>query len=599
MPVPRIKRRFQFVLIKPSHYDADGYVVQWVRSSIPANSLACLYALAQDAAQRNVLGPDVAIDISAVDETNTRIRTNAIIDQFKRHDGFGMVGLVGVQSNQFPRALDIARPLRAAGIPVVIGGFHVSGCLAMLPGVQPDLQQALDMGCSLFAGEGEDRRLDQVMQDAANGTLSPIYNHMNDLPALEGAPTPFLPPQVLRRTVDHYASFDAGRGCPFQCSFCTIINVQGRKSRRRSPDDVEQLIRAHYRHGIHWYFISDDNFARNKDWEIIFDRIILLRERDHIELKIVIQVDTLCHKIANFIEKAARAGVRKVFIGLENINPANLLAAKKRQNKITEYRSMMLAWKKAGVITYAGYILGFPNDTPESVREDIEIIKKELPIDILEFFCLTPLPGSEDHKVLWQKGVWMDPDMNKYDLEHVVTGHSRMSKTEWEGVYANAWKTYYTFEHMETVLRRAAVFDLGVSHLSGLLYMFGKTVEAEGVHPLQSGLIRLKFRRDRRHGMSLESPLVFYPRYAKELVVRYGRVAIDLLRLERIRRRVLKDPQRYAYMDQALTPVTAEETETLELFSHNAGARDEVVRTRRIAELTHGGAAAVEEPVSV
>ena len=120
MSVSRTKRRFQFVLIKPSHYDADGYVVQWVRSSIPANSLACLYALAQDAAQRNALGADVAIDISAFDETNTRIHTKTIIDQFKRHDGFGMVGLVGVQSNQFPRALDIARPLRQAGIPVVI-----------------------------------------------------------------------------------------------------------------------------------------------------------------------------------------------------------------------------------------------------------------------------------------------------------------------------------------------------------------------------------------------------------------------------------------------------------------------------------------------
>jgi radical SAM superfamily enzyme YgiQ (UPF0313 family) len=468
----------------------------------------------------------------------------------------------------------------------------------MLPGVQTDLQQALDLGISLFAGEAEDGRLHQVIRDAAAAALEPIYNHMDDLPALEGAPTPFLPPQVLRRTVDHYASFDAGRGCPFQCSFCTIINVQGRKSRRRSPDDVEQLIRAHYRHGIHWYFISDDNFARNKDWEIIFDRIILLRERDKIELKIVIQVDTLCHKIPSFIEKAARAGVRKVFIGLENINPANLLAAKKRQNKITEYRSMMLAWKKAGVITYAGYILGFPNDTAESVREDIEIIKKELPIDILEFFCLTPLPGSEDHKVLSQKGVWMDPDMNKYDLEHVVTGHSRMSQAEWEQVYASAWKTYYTFDHMETVLRRAAVFDLKVSHLSGLLYLFGKTVEAENVHPLQSGLIRLKFRRDRRYGMPLESPLVFYPRYAKEFLVRYGRVAIDMLRLERIRRRVLKDPKRYAYTDQALAAVTAEETDTLELFSHNAAARDEVKRTRRIAELTHGGDVAAEERVS-
>ena len=290
--------------------------------------------------------------------------------------------------------------------------------------------------------------------------------------------------------------------------------------------------------------------------------------------------------------------MRKVFIGLENINPANLLAAKKRQNKITEYRTMMLAWKKAGVITYAGYILGFPNDTPELVREDIEIIKKELPIDILEFFCLTPLPGSEDHKVLTQKGIWMDPDMNKYDLEHVVTGHSSMSQAEWEQVYASAWGTYYTFEHMETVLRRAAVFDLKVSHLSGLLYMFGKTVEAENVHPLQSGLIRRKFRRDRRHGMPLESPLVFYPRYAKEFLVRYGRAALDMLRMERIRRRVLKDPRRYAYTDQALKDVAADDFETLELLNHNAAARDEVVRTRRIAEITHAAQSGVREAVS-
>src|SRR5438552_8909734 len=117
---------------------------------------------------------------------------------------------------------------------------------------------------------------------------------------------------------------------------------------------------------------------------------------------------------------------------------------------------MLLAWKQAGSITTAGYILGFPFDTPESIREDIEIIKKELPLDILEFFCLTPLPGSEDHKVLWQKGVWMDPDMNKYDLEHVLTAHARMSKEQWEGIYRDAWKIYYTPEHIESILRRSA-----------------------------------------------------------------------------------------------------------------------------------------------
>ncbi len=419
-------RRFQVVLIKPSHYDDDGYVIQWLRSLIPSNSLAAVYSLIADAIDRSVLGPDIEADLSAVDECHTRVSVAKIIRQFERNGGFGMVGLVGVQSNQFPRALDIARPLRAAGIPVVIGGFHVSGCLAMIPEMPADLQEALDLGISLFAGELENR-VDDLLRDVVAGRLSPIYNYLNDLPGIEAAPPPILPRAYIRGTVGHYTSFDAGRGCPFQCSFCTIINVQGRTSRRRSADDIEKLIRLNWAQGVRRFFITDDNFARNKDWEPIFDRMIRLRVRDKIKISCIIQVDTLCHKIPHFIDKAAKAGVRRVFIGLENINPDNLLAAKKRQNKIVEYREMLLEWKKHGIMTYAGYILGFPADTPESIRRDIEIIKAELPLDIIEFFFLTPLPGSEDHKALWLKDVAMDPDMNKYDLEHVCTAHGQMS----------------------------------------------------------------------------------------------------------------------------------------------------------------------------
>jgi hypothetical protein len=579
------------VLIKPSHYDEDGYVIQWARSGIPSNSLAAVYALARDAAQRQVLGPDVSIDITAIDETHLRVRVDNIIELFKDNDGFGMVGLVGTQSNQFPRTLDIARPLRQAGLRVAIGGFHVSGCMAMLPEMQADLQVALDMGCTLFAGEAEEDRLDTVLRDAAQGTLAPIYIFMNELPALESTPTPFLPPAVLRRTLDHYGSSDAGRGCPYQCSFCTIINVQGRKSRSRSPDDVEHLIKEHYNLGFRWFFVTDDNFARNKNWEAIFDRIFVLRERDGIAVKMVIQVDTLCHKIPNFIDKAARAGVRKVFLGLENINPANLLAAKKRQNKITEYRKMILAWKQAKVITYAGYILGFPADTAASIREDIEIIKKKLPLDILEFFCLTPLPGFEDHNVLAKKGVAMDPDMKKYDLEHVVTGHARMSQQEWESIYAEAWKIYYTPEHIETILRRAAVFDLGISHLSVLLWIFSKASELEKVHPLQSGLFRRKYRRDRRSSMPIEPVWRFYPKLVWEIVGKHGRALCHYYQIDRIRRAIRNDPQKMNYTDAALAPVKDDETETMELFTHNEGARNEVAWSKKIAELTGHGTA--------
>ena len=142
----------------------------------------------------------------------------------------------------------------------------------------------------------------------------------------------------------------------------------------------------------------------------------------------MIQVDTQSHRIPRFIDKAGRAGVTRAFLGMENINPDSLKGAGKGQNKITDYRAMLQAWHQAGVLTYAGYILGFPDDTPSSIRRDIAIIQNELPVDILEFFILTPLPGSKDHQRLVEAGTPLDPDMNNYDTQHVTMDHPRMTQ---------------------------------------------------------------------------------------------------------------------------------------------------------------------------
>jgi len=564
-------KKFYVELIKPSHYDDDGYVIQWAKSWIPSNSLACLYGLAQDCAQRQVLGDEVEIVLNAYDECNTVIPVKDIIRRMEQ--GSGLVCLVGVQTNQYPRALDLARQFRAAGIPVVIGGFHVSGCIAMLPDLPPDLQEALDMGVSLFAGEGEGR-FEQLLQESFHGQLAPIYNYVNQLPDLQGAVTPFLPEAMVRRYVGSFASFDGGRGCPFQCSFCTIINVQGRKSRFRTADDVEQLIRTGLTQGINRYFITDDNFARNRNWEEILDRLIELRDEQDGDLGFMLQVDMLSHKIKGFVEKSARAGVSKVFIGLESVNPDNLFAAKKRQNRQHEYQAMLRAWRDAGVITYAGYILGFPGDTPESITKDIEYIKRELPIDVLEFFQLTPLPGSEDHKKLYLQGVPMDPDMNNYDLEHVTMEHSQMTKQEWEGIYRKAWDIYYSPEHVETLIRRAAVMnDIPKKQTWRLMYhvvQFHGTMIYEDVHPLQGGYFRRKVRTQRRHGMPIEHPLLFYPRRLWEIVRTYVPWLYFGWKVARVRRRVLRDPEMRNYTDPALQPIAPTDDDTAQAESPNA-----------------------------
>ena len=578
----RARKRFEIVLIKPSHYDDDGYVIQWFRSLMPSNTLATLNALANDVASRRALGEDVDIHVSTFDETNARILPAKLAATIKSAEAGGFVGLVGVQSNQFPRALDIARAFRDLGVQVVIGGFHVSGCLAMLPGIQPDLQRALDLGATLYAGESEGR-FDEVVRDAAAGALKPVYNYLKDLPSIDNRPAPFLPLGTAQGTIGAFGSFDAGRGCPFQCSFCTIINVQGRKSRRRTPDDIEHLIRKSLAEGVDRFFITDDDFARNKDWEPILDRLIKIREEPgNREITYTIQVDTQCHKFPNFLEKAGRAHVVSVFIGLENINPDNLMSAKKRQNKITDYREMLLACKRNGLLTWGGYILGFPGDTKESILRDIDIIKRELPIDILEFFFLTPLPGSEDHQKLSSAGVAMDPDLNKYDLNHAVTGHARMSRAEWEEAYRLAWEKYYTPEHCETIMRRGAKMGVHPNRMWEPLAYFPHCVRREGVHPLEGGLFRRKRRRDRRPGLPVESPLAFYPRYWWKLAGDNIAFFLALLRLRSAGLRIMRHPRLFDYMDQALTPVSPDEDETLEIFTHTEAAREAVTHIRRV-----------------
>ena len=564
--------QFDFVMIKPSRYDDDGYPVVWWRSLVPSNSLAAVNGIARDCAERRVLGPDVQLNLVTLDETNTHIVPERIIRNAARRGGRTLIGLIGVQSNQFPRALDLARAFRAHGLPVVIGGFHVSGCLSMLKETPRELQEALDMGCSLFAGECEEGRLDEILRDAWNGELRPIYDYLKDLPGLENTPLPVLPIETLKKNLQSWSSFDLGRGCPFQCSFCTIINVQGRKSRFRTPDDLEAIVRENHAQGVRAFFITDDNLARNRRWEEFFDRLIKLREEEGIKVNLTIQVDTLCHKIPNFIDKAVRAGAMRVFIGLENINPDNLIAAKKNQNKITDYRYMLQEWRGRGAFLFAGYILGFPGDTRESILRDIEIIQRELPIDVLQIAFLTPLPGSEDHKKLLEAGVWMDPDLNKYNLHHRVTHHPTMSDEDWEAAYRDGWQLWFDDEHLERVARRHAARPSG-RPAKAVKYMndFRMLWAVEGLHAQEGGVLRRKRRASRRPTFARELPVLFELKYAFETIGKVWRAVRMLRRAARIVRKVERDPNRYAYTDIAITPVTPEEVETLDLFQETAG----------------------------
>ena len=254
------------------------------------------------------------------------------------------------------------------------------------------------------------------------------------------------------------SSLDFGRGCPYQCSFCTIINVQGRKSRFRNADDLERILRENYAQGIKRFFITDDNFARNREWEQLFDRIIKLREEEGMMIGFTIQVDTLCHKIPNFIEKATRAGARpRVHRAGEHQSRQSDRGQEAPEQDHRIPRRCCRNGATTAPITCAGYILGFPADTKESILRDIEIIKRELPLDILEFFFLTPLPGSEDHQRSPPRASGWTRTSTNTTSTIASSHHPKMSDAEWEDAYRAAWAAYYTdrpYEDDSAPLRR-------------------------------------------------------------------------------------------------------------------------------------------------
>lgn len=472
---------FHLLLIKPTRYDDDGYPIQWVRSSIPSNSLACLNGLALDAAARRILGDDVEIRVSAFDEACDILNIDELIERIESAGQRMLVCMAGVQSNQFPRAMDVSRRFAKRGVQVCIGGFHVSGVLSVLGRLTPELEEAQQLGISLFAGEAESGRFDSIVKDAWARSLKPLYDYCKEMVTLEDQPRPVLPDVLVKRNFGNISTIDLGRGCPFHCSFFCIINVAD-----------------------------------------------------------------------------------------------NLKTIQKRQNKITDYRKMLLEWKRYPVVIWGAYIIGFPNDTYDSVLRDIDIIKRELPIDILNPSILTPLPGSMDHKQMTDSGEWMDPDLNRYDLSHRVTHHPKMTDDELDRLYKAVWDRYYTPDHMVTVIRRA--FAIGSNKkvtLTRLLTAFGVVSKVTGIRSYDMGLIRYVARLERRPGLPIENPLLFYPKMAWRLVNTVYTIARANQRLFSEANHIWKSPERTTYRDEAITPVAVEDYENLDMYQQTRGVKEQ------------------------
>ncbi len=484
--VAELCRVVRVYFIKPSKYDDRGRVQHFWKGVLPNNTLTVLAALneaynrlhaASNVHLETVLW-DEQVDGPIVPATIRAIQEKAVEDGVEV-----LIGLAGVQTNQYPRGRDLALQFRRAGFPVLFGGFHVSG--------HPETRAFLEScGITTVVGEAETIWCDLV-DDYLRGALRPSYSVTSGIrartggaditvPVITEAQLPAISDAYLRRFAStQMTTLDTSRGCPFTCSYCSVKNVMGRTMRARDPERVVRWIRdAVERHGITSLFIVDDDFFRSPAWEPILEGMSALRREGH-ELTFMMQVDAEAaafgelapgeapssqrRKCERFLDLAAAAGCYAAFVGFESFNPQNLLAATKVQNlekaqrlhkeELTataaleavkeKYRRVCRNWHRRGVAVHAGYMIGFPFDGPECGRQSARWLL-EVGVDLASFFVVTPLPGTEDHERAVRDGTISDWDFNNYDSQHMCTRHPRMTHAQVLAAYRDAYRTFYS-----------------------------------------------------------------------------------------------------------------------------------------------------------
>ena len=482
---PVVCRTLRVYFIKPSKYDDAGWVQWFWKGVLPNNTLTVLAALndtynelhrEQGIYLETVLW-DEQVDGPILPDTIRAIQEKALEDGVEV-----IIGLAGVQTNQYPRGRDLALRFRRAGFPVLVGGFHVSG--------YPETRTFLeDCGITTVVGEAETIWC-ELLDDYIAGRLRRTYSVTDGIRAKTGSGEITVPvitdaqlpaisdPYLHRFASSTMTTVDTSRGCPFTCSYCSVKNVMGRTMRARDPEAVVRWIRdAGDRHGIRSLFIVDDDFFRSPTWEPILEGMAAYRREGH-ELSFMMQVDAEAaafgdlapgeapssqrRKCERFLELAAAAGCYSAFVGFETFNPQNLLAATKVQNLDKEqrrrkddtagqallavkekYRRVVRNWHAHGVAVHCGYMIGFPFDDPECGRQSAEWLL-DVGVDLASFFVVTPLPGTEDHDRAMRDGTILDWDFNNYDSQHMVSHHPRMTTAEVVRAYREAYLTFYS-----------------------------------------------------------------------------------------------------------------------------------------------------------
>ena len=354
---------------------------------------------------------------------NAQPMDEAGIASYVIEHNIGLVG-IGAMTRMIAKAYRMADAIRAVGVPVVMGGPHVT----------EEFEEALGRNGgprhadSVALGEA-DETWPKIVEDAALGTLKDLYAPVDDFgqerkPSLKDYPAipwdkinldqfnliPKMVKSTLQRIGEGWGSFriipmESGRGCPYGCEFCTVTGFFGDSIRFRTNESVvnELLMlkaRARKEGGQIAVFFIDDNFAINpKRTKSLLRDIIAANAQVHW----VAQISANLLRDEELVDLISKSGGKWVFIGMESIDPANLADVNKGFNKPGEYAAVLQRLAQRNVYAITSFIFGMDNDTPgvaDRTLQEIRTWPPGLPI----FGLLTPLPATPLYKRLEAAG---------------------------------------------------------------------------------------------------------------------------------------------------------------------------------------------------
>ena len=470
-----MSRRLKVVIVKPSKYSKNGYVDRFKTGYMPNATLPHMRSLTPG----QVGG--TTVEIHSIDEY---VQTDlSYLRLLERSSDPTLLALVGVQSNQFHRALDLAAYAKSKGMQnCIIGGPHAMTC---------DTLAAQGRGISFSLSEAE-TVWTEILEDAEQGELKPIYGDQRRW-------QPQLPDTVIqppaRADLDRYIIPMLGlapvRGCPYTCNFCSVIKISGRQVRSGSIESTMQSLRLARAGGVEFIMFTSDNFNKYADAPQLLQAMI----DEKLKLRFFVQCDTQIARQEQLVQLLGKAGCFQMFVGVESFDRKTLLGVHKAQNQPAEYGRIVELCRQNGIMSHLSNIIGFPQDTLKSIDEHVDILC-ELNPDVCTFWNLTPIPGTEQYRDFMREGLLHEPNLDRYDCTCPTWHHPTLSPDVLDDAMYGCYRRFFTARHFADYVRRNFELKSPKSAKYSLFPMFIRYWASKKRHPMSGGVGRVSLDTD-------------------------------------------------------------------------------------------------------